>query len=646
MGNTIEITTPAIRKHLRQYTPERAISEYIWNGFDAGATCVEIDFKDNGLGLGGYSLLEIIDNGMGISHYELNQKFKPYFDSEKKYERDISLPHGRNGYGRFTFIAFSSNATWETVYRDENKLKKFNISISSENLENYPASQPIIVDGKTGTKVIFRGLIKMDEGFLNSTLLPYLKKEFAWFIFLYPEKNIIVNGTTLNIKLIKSDELVLDDESFMLKYPKNGVEFSVQYVQWKEKINNEYSRLYYLSEDSKERFKETTKLNNKGDSFYHSLYIKSIFFKDFQFSRQKKDLQLLPATRDFNSDEFVFLEKELISYLKKKRKPFLERLSIKIVEEYEKLGVIAVPNEQSSPIEKYTYESVKETVAELYQIEPKIFLNFNEEQRVTFVGLLSAIIQSGNAKNDILKILDSVIKMDSKERTDLAQMLDRVSLNGLLKIAKLIEERYAVYEEFKRVTIEDEKSSYEKDVQSLVENNLWIIDEAYYLITAEEPDFEEALRKLLLLNGEVSREKIKIDSPDKNKEMDIFACRQRNDGEGIQHLVVELKRPKIKINRDHWIQLDTYKNVILGESRFQSRDAVWKFYLIGNKLDDFIENQKKTLRTHGDRDLIFIDADYNFRGYAITWAQVFDRFKIRHDHLREKLTEDINLKNT
>ena len=41
-SQTVEITSAGIRKILNKYTPERAIAEYVWNGFDAKATVVNI----------------------------------------------------------------------------------------------------------------------------------------------------------------------------------------------------------------------------------------------------------------------------------------------------------------------------------------------------------------------------------------------------------------------------------------------------------------------------------------------------------------------------------------------------------------------------------------------------------------------------
>lgn len=45
-SQTVEITSAGIRKILNKYTPERAIAEYVWNGFDAKATIINIDFEN------------------------------------------------------------------------------------------------------------------------------------------------------------------------------------------------------------------------------------------------------------------------------------------------------------------------------------------------------------------------------------------------------------------------------------------------------------------------------------------------------------------------------------------------------------------------------------------------------------------------
>jgi len=78
----IHITTPGIRKALKRYGYEQAISEYVWNGFDAQASKVDIIIDANEIGH--IEQICIIDNGYGIDFAKLKTKFEPFFESEKK----------------------------------------------------------------------------------------------------------------------------------------------------------------------------------------------------------------------------------------------------------------------------------------------------------------------------------------------------------------------------------------------------------------------------------------------------------------------------------------------------------------------------------------------------------------------------------
>ena len=61
----IKISSKGIEKTLRKFDYLQAISEYIWNGFDAEATVVDIKLHKNVLG--GIDQIVIADNGYGIN---------------------------------------------------------------------------------------------------------------------------------------------------------------------------------------------------------------------------------------------------------------------------------------------------------------------------------------------------------------------------------------------------------------------------------------------------------------------------------------------------------------------------------------------------------------------------------------------------
>lgn len=83
MAEDVIINSTAIKKVLNRYTPERAIAEYIWNGFDAKATTVYVDFEIDNIELDTYKTISITDNGTGIEYEKLSQKFKNFLEKLK-----------------------------------------------------------------------------------------------------------------------------------------------------------------------------------------------------------------------------------------------------------------------------------------------------------------------------------------------------------------------------------------------------------------------------------------------------------------------------------------------------------------------------------------------------------------------------------
>ena len=59
-----QITDEGIKKHFKSTEPYKAIFEYVWNGFDAKATNVNINIIRNELG--GLESISIMDDGDGI----------------------------------------------------------------------------------------------------------------------------------------------------------------------------------------------------------------------------------------------------------------------------------------------------------------------------------------------------------------------------------------------------------------------------------------------------------------------------------------------------------------------------------------------------------------------------------------------------
>ena len=80
------------------------------------------------------------------------------------------------------------------------------------------------------------------------------------------------------------------------------------------------------------KYKENTTLNNKGDNFYHSVFIQSnLFDENFSFKSMLGD-DNLASIKTKQSKEFKWLKKECDGYLAKIRRPFIKEYARTFIE--------------------------------------------------------------------------------------------------------------------------------------------------------------------------------------------------------------------------------------------------------------------------------------------------------------------------
>ena len=630
---SVEITPRGIRKVLNRYTPQRAIAEYIWNGYDAHANEIRVTAtSDDVFG----SIINVIvkDNGDGIIYEQLPIVFKKFYESHKsaKGNVDSRFSRGKNGYGRFTFFKFANLATWNTIYKKGDELYEYCIKIDAQKLTDYNATSPEIVEEvATGTTVIFEDIITDDlsVNWVEEKLIPYLKAEFAWYFKVHPECKLYIND-----EILDCSSVIADSEEFELPIQLEGIDdelFHVYYFQWNVKPQEEYSRFYFMSADGDLKHQKTTLYNKKGDYFWHSVLVKSTFFNslsDIEDDEEHSLFSTVPEKRVFKA-----LKEHLNEYLGKKRRPFLKAKAEVLIGDYESENLFSFIGK--TPWEENRKIYLQNFIKELYEVEPAVFMKLNVSQKRIFIRLLDQVMDSDH-NDSLFKILGEIVELEDDDREQFARILETTKLKNVVATLQLIEDRLQTIQALRSINFDHTlKASEVKHLQKIIERHYWIFGEEYRFVGAENIKFQEALNRYKHILYGVSEEEY-VNHPDKYKEMDLFITGQEYRNGRPSNLVVEIKSPTNvpKIKMEHFTQISTYMSVIRNQDGFNDPTTFWTFLLIGLDIDDIASQHVQNPLTG-----ICTDKD-NYRLYMKTWAQVLNEAEARFNYLKEKMQNE------
>lgn len=631
---------------------KRAFSEYIKNGFEAGASKIKISFKGNSLG--NIEEFSIEDNGSGIAFEMLDTYFGNLLDSHKEKNKHSSEIRGGSGRGRLSFHIFAGRAMWETTYKKGKEFFRYKIKIDGGSRNEYDdgTSDQTPYPEKsnqstTGTMVRFENIKNLTIADLESEdLHKYLRMQYSWFLFLNKDKDyqILINGKKIDYELA-----IYDTNTVTEKIEDSN--FDITYIQWNEKIG-ENALYHFLKEYSLqgEKYRENTGFNKIGGGaygFYHSIYIKSEYFSNFIYEEKISPESEKLGLKNQTNKTFKELKKFLDEFLKEKRDNFYRIGASKKIEEFEKKETL--PNFADNKYDQARKQDFEAVFKEIYLIEPVVFHKLSREQEKSLLGMLNLLLDS-NERENILIIVDGLVKdLDPERRERLANILKKTKFNKVVDTIHLIEDRVKAIETLKTLIFDLKKFTNERDqIQKIIEDNYWIFGEQFHITSADE-NFETMLNNYLaFLDGYPSiqdKQKFRLTDNKKKKRPDIFICRQRpipapnsNDHNLEENILVELKRPAVNIGIEQYRQIEDYFNYILSKDEFNSEERKWKFYIVGNIVEPEVAAMYERVRDKGKKFLVNVVKNYEI--YALSWDNLFQDFKMKNQYLLEKLSFD------
>ncbi|WP_220387531.1 type I restriction enzyme HsdR N-terminal domain-containing protein, partial [Alloalcanivorax xenomutans] len=110
----------------------------------------------------------------------------------------------------------------------------------------------------------------------------------------------------------------------------------------------------------------------------------------------------------------------------------------------------------------------------------------------------------------------------------------------------------------------------------------------------------------------------------------------------IEHLVVELKAPKVKIGTTECNQIEEYAYAVIDDERFSSLTATWNFWILSNEVDPVAK--KKSNQDGRARGILAQNSENGVRVtiWVKEWSQIIKENKHRLEFIRDKLNYSVD----
>lgn len=628
---------------------KEAICEYVWNGFEAHATEVNIDYSLNVAS--GIGTLSISDNGEGIVYNSISDTFGAFLTSQKNLLSLKMKSKANKGKGRFSFSAFATGAKWITTYKepDFDDYKTYEIVLENDKKEvlNYTEPQMSAIK-KTGTKVVFNNIFSLtSENMAFEVLEPALLKEFAWFLYLCKGRNLKIN---INGKPIEYEKYINTEYSEKTLTTIDGNRFEVTLIVWEEAIKEKFCCYFFDSKDEVKNI-ETTSFNRNTVEFNHSVFVKSDFFDGQEcLDTEMESNQISLFTDEDDKKVYKELKKFIAGFIEKKIGNYMSQKADdavrQMIEERK-----TFPEFSDDPYGKMQKQDLEKVTKEIYKLEPKIFYKLKPVQEKSLLGFLNLLLNSKEREN-VLTIVEQIVELTPEQRQDFSDMLRKTKLENVIDTIKFIQERYKVIELLKAIVFDMTQYANERNhIQKIVQQHFWLFGEQFNLVSADER-MKNALEKYInILYGGKDTDSTLDEDAEQERRMDIFLCNNREVETSFgttleENIIVELKAPRVILSKKVLRQIEDYMDFVRKQPSFNSEYRRWKFIAVCKEVDEDVKGRYKTFEDRGKVGLVHeID---NYEVYALTWDDIFKSFELRHAPLlkrlnydREKLAEEL-----
>jgi Histidine kinase-, DNA gyrase B-, and HSP90-like ATPase len=615
----VEVQTDFLEKITRA-KPVQALAEFIWNSLDADASTINVTAEDNSLGV--MSKIMVRDDGTGIKYEKAAELFRSLGGSWKRTRATTEggrFLHGQDGRGRFKAFALGRVSEWDVVYQNGDKLYTFVVTMSAAKIKEVIISDEEAAneEKRKGVTLTISELHKDFRSLTSDAGVQELTEIFALYLSDYKNVAISVHGMRIDpSKLIASQGSAnlsdLTDEE--KTYPAR-----LDIIEWRSATN----RALYLCNEKGFPLMEVERRFHVG-AFQFSAYVKSEYISKLQKEGTLEFAEMNPLV--------VRMADEAREAIKDYFRNRAAQEARTVVQEWKQEQVYPYQGEAMTRIEQVERQVFDIVAVNVAQYMPD-FSTTQPKNKALHLRLLRQAIEK--SPEELQLILGEILKLPTRKQEELAELLRDISLSAIIGAAKIVADRLKFLTELEAILFDAESKKRLKErsqLHRIIAQNCWIFGEEYNL-SVDDKSLTEVLRKHRKLLGDntVVDEPVKHVSKERGI-VDLVLSRaiRRHKANGLTHLVVELKAPKVKIDKDEITQLEEYAISVMKDERFKSGSPTWVFWAISDDYGQYAEYRIKK------SDGKIYEAE-NVSIWVKTWGQVLDDNRGRLQFFEERL---------
>ncbi|MGE3446669.1 MAG: ATP-binding protein [Microbacteriaceae bacterium] len=632
---TVEVDADQFERLARPTQPLPAVAELVWNSLDAEARAVTVTIARTELGA--VECVLVTDDGHGMTNDDALRDFRKLGGSWKKTgtagrrlskngERSL---HGSRGEGRFRAFALGRSAVWTTIAGgSDGHLERTVISGSMDSSEFVVSDAEPLATGAPGTVVRLAQPREHAGRLLATDAATWLTSRLAVYLVKYPHVEVIFDGTPLDPDSIVENRF--ETNLGEIDGREHGTPH-LRILEWKPEITSIRPSLV-LCDENGVALREVEDIPLEPD-------IPFTAYVAWQgFAAHKNDLLLADLGNPVLGPVVDAARQAIRGYLdsraQEQRVEIIERWKAENVYPY--AGPPATPMDQH---ERRVFDAVAITASSAVPREPKA-------AKLSLRLIQSALAESPDA---LYRVLREVLDLTPEQLADFARLLERTTLASLIQTSKLVTDRLDFLADLEGMLFDAEKKKHlleRKELHRILANGrTWLFGEDYSL-AVDDKGLTKVLEAHLGLLGDESPVLHPVrDTEGHTRIVDLMLSRASFESDRRQHLVVELKRPKLTLTQTELNQITNYAVAVVRDDRFKAPTVQWDFWLVGDGMDDVLVE----LTSKPDAPGLYQQGQ-NYRIWVRRWAEVLEenrqRLHFYRDHLDYQPGDDSALEET